>query len=41
VIGDAVLLLFLWVCLSFGFFMLIPVAAFIYVRWRRRQEDRW
>jgi hypothetical protein len=41
VIGDAVLLLILWVALSFGFFLLIPVAAFVYLRWRRRQEGRW
>jgi hypothetical protein len=41
VIGDAFLLLLLWVCLSFGFFILIPVVALVYIRWRKRQEDQW
>jgi hypothetical protein len=41
VIGDAILLLMLWVALAFGFFLLIPIVALVFIRWRKRQEDRW
>lgn len=40
-IVDAILWVFVWVCLSFGFFFLIPIGLAFYIRWRKRQEGSW